>query len=101
MVPVIGLPAVAPGAPAVEFTRDELAKIAEDCLVELEEKEPFRNYFVFVGDPEQMKHYYPILDHGWSTPTTTTGQLSQQAPQRAHQSTNEGISDKCFIGENL
>ena len=43
--PVIGLPAVAPGAPAVEFTRDELAKIAEECLVELEEKEPFRSYF--------------------------------------------------------
>ena len=33
MVPVIGLPAGAPG--------------------ELEEKDPFRNYFVFVGDPEQ------------------------------------------------
>lgn len=45
MVPVIGLPAVAPGAPAVEFTRDELAKIAEECLGELETKEgPFLNY---------------------------------------------------------
>lgn len=59
MVPMIGLPAVVPGAPAVEFTRDELAKIAEECLVDLEEKEPFRSYFVFVGDPEQTKHYYP------------------------------------------
>ncbi len=45
MAPVIGLPAVAPGAPAVEFTSAELAKIAEECLEELEEKEPFRDYF--------------------------------------------------------
>ncbi len=47
--PVIGLPEVAPGAPAVEFTRDELAKIAEECLIELETKEPFSQYFEPTG----------------------------------------------------
>lgn len=45
LVPVIGLPALAPGAPAIAFTDAELAKIAEECLEELEEKEPFREYF--------------------------------------------------------
>lgn len=44
-VPVIGLPTVAPGAPAVEFTRDELAKIAEECLVEIEVESPFDQAF--------------------------------------------------------
>lgn len=56
MVPVIGLPAVAPGAPAVEFTRDELAKIAEECLVELEEKEPGKDVFRIYLD--QSHHVY-------------------------------------------
>ncbi len=43
--PVIGLPEVAAGAPAIAFTNAELAKIAEECLIELEENEPFGSYF--------------------------------------------------------
>lgn len=45
MVPVIGLPAVAPGAPAICFTHQEAIDLGWEILQELEENEPFRDYF--------------------------------------------------------